>query len=131
MTTTAVGRQPVPAASFVEPESQPQIESEVAEQVVETIRLGPEQVEQAAQGAVPDEDQVDPREQAEGPEGVVLLEQTVSEVTVQAEETTLFAPEHVEQAAQGAVPADDQVEPATQDTAATHALTDVLPAGDV
>jgi hypothetical protein len=67
MTTTAVARQPVPAASFVEPESQPQIESEVAEQVVETIRLGPEQVEQAAQGAVPDDDQVEPATQAADP----------------------------------------------------------------
>ena len=58
---------PVPAASFVEPESQPQIESEVAEQVVETIRLGPEQAEQAAQGAVPDDDHVEPATQAAGP----------------------------------------------------------------
>ena len=60
MTTTAVGRQPVPAASFVEPESQTQIESELALQVVETNRLGPEQVEQAVQGAVPVKDHVEP-----------------------------------------------------------------------
>ena len=67
MTTTAVARQPVPAAFFVEPESQPQMASEVAEQVVETIWLGPEQVVQAAQGAVPDEDQVEPATQAPEP----------------------------------------------------------------
>jgi hypothetical protein len=69
ITTTAVGRHPVPAASLVEPESQPHTASEVTEQVVETIWLVPEQVVQAAQGAVPDEDQVDPAEQAAGPDG--------------------------------------------------------------
>ena len=67
ITTTAVGRHPVPAASFVEPESQPQMASEVAEQVVETIWLGPVQVVQAAQGAVPEGDQVEPAEQEPEP----------------------------------------------------------------
>ena len=69
ITTTAVGRHPVPAASFVEPESQPHTASDVTEQVVETIWLVPEQVVQAAQGAVPEGDQVDPAEQAAGPDG--------------------------------------------------------------
>jgi hypothetical protein len=131
ITTTAVGRHPVPAASTVEPESQPQTASDVTEQVVETTRLGPVQVEQAVHGAVPDDDHVEPAEQEDGPEGVVLAEQTVSAVTVQADETTLFAPEQVEQAVQGAVPAVDQVDPATHDTAGTQAFADVLPTGDV
>jgi len=67
ITTTAVGRHPVPAASLVEPESQPHTASEVAEQVVETIWLGPVQVVQAAQGAVPEGDQVEPAEQEPEP----------------------------------------------------------------
>ena len=75
MTTTAVARQPVPAAFFVEPESQPQMASEVAEQVVETIWLGPEQVVQAAQGAVPDEDHVEQATQAPEPPPPPLAEQ--------------------------------------------------------
>ncbi len=44
--------------------------------------------------------------------------QTVFAVVVQADVTTLFAPEHVVHAAQGAVPALDHVEPATQDAGA-------------
>jgi len=44
--------------------------------------------------------------------------QTVFAVVVQADVTTLFAPEHVAQAVQGAVPALDHVEPATQDAGA-------------
>ena len=126
ITTTAVGRHPVPAESTVEPESQPQMESALTLQVVETIRLGPGQVEQAVQGADPDEDQVEPATHELGP----LLEQTVSAVAVQADVTTLLAAQ-VAQAVQGAVPAVDQVDPATHDTAGTQAFADVLPTGDV
>ena len=44
--------------------------------------------------------------------------QTVFAVVVQADVTTLFAPEHVVHAVQGAVPELDHVEPATQDAGA-------------
>ena len=65
--------------------------------------------------------------QAFGP----LLEQTVSFDAVQADETTLFAPEHVEQAAQGAVPDEDQVEPATQAAGAPQTVFEVTVQADV
>jgi hypothetical protein len=51
----------------VEPESQPQILSVVAVQVVDTIRFGPEHVEQALHGDEPDNDQVEPATHAVGP----------------------------------------------------------------
>ena len=57
--------------------------SDVAVQVVETTLLGPEHVEQAEQGDVPEDDQVEPATQAFGP----AVEQIVFEVFVQAEET--------------------------------------------
>ena len=51
----------------MEPESQPQILSVVAVQVVDTIRFGPEHVEQALHGDEPDNDQVEPATHAVGP----------------------------------------------------------------
>jgi hypothetical protein len=126
ITTTAVGRHPVPAELTVEPESQPQMESALTLQVVETIRLGPEQVEQAVQGAEPVEDQVEPATHELGP----LLEQTVSAAAVQADVTTAF-PEQVAQAVQGAVPALDHVEPATQVAGAPQTVFDVAVQTDV
>jgi hypothetical protein len=126
ITTTAVGRHPVPAESTVEPESQPQMESALTLQVVETIRLGPGQVEQAVQGIEPVEDQVEPATHELGP----LLEQTVSAAAVQADVTTAF-PEQVAQAVQGAVPALDHVEPATQVAGAPQTVFDVAVQTDV
>ena len=126
ITTTAVGRHPVPAESTVEPESQPQMESALTLQVVVTIRLGPGQVEQAVQGAEPVEDQVEPATHELGP----LLEQTVSAVAVQADVTTAF-PAQVAQAVQGAVPAVDQVDPATQAAGAPQTVFDVAVQADV
>ena len=53
--------------------------------------------------------------------------QTVFAVVVQADVTTLFAPEHVVHAAQGAVPELDHVEPATQDAGADeHTVFEVI-----
>ena len=121
-----MAKQPVPAASFVEPESQPQILSLVTVQVVDTIRFGPEQVEQALQGDEPDKDQVEPATHELGP----LLEQTVSAVAVQADVTTLLAAQ-VAQAVQGAVPAVDQVDPATQAAGAPQTVFDVAVQADV
>jgi hypothetical protein len=126
ITTTAVGRHPVPAESTVEPESQPQMESALTLQVVETIRLGPGQIEQAVQGIEPVEDQVEPATHELGP----LLEQTVSAAAVQADVTTAF-PEQVAQAVQGAVPALDHVEPATQVAGAPQTVFDVAVQTDV
>jgi len=85
------------------------------------IRFGPEHVEQALQGAEPDEDQVEPATHALGP----AVEQIVFEVFVQAEVTILFGG-HVEHPPQGAVPVDDQVEPAIQDAGGPQTVSDVV-----
>ena len=90
-------------------------------QVVDTIRFGPEHVEQALHGVEPDEDQVEPAIHALGP----AVEQIVFEVFVQAEVTILFGG-HDEHPPQGAVPVDDHVEPVIQDAGGPQTVSDVV-----